>query len=555
MCRQEQFHSEKEKVAGMQKTYEREIRRARKEAFKSSSALLETQKEFKVTKAALHAAKVNLEKWVLPDGEELKVRAEGLAYELASAQRLVEFLKMECHFGACACKLAETRGEAYVVDHDEDVKEMMRRLRPGMGDMNVDEEQPPAYEDELVTDTHTVPLAARATRCEKHERRSATLSPRRSSTVQPPGDAMVFSPNSGTFRRVPLQPADCQPDLSIHQGEEYATQTHACDSPYNVSGTGAPDTPTTPSTSIPPTSPDRDIPTASEDEHDYDRPRLSRHENQGTRALQKSHHQETASLGSPPLELSSVGEDEATTTPNGAPPRDSTTCTHDDQVEGGEEDEEDDDDETPDSPTTHIRATTQTTMIPLAGMSSPAKHHEDELQGQTLYSDDERPTPHAQDPGMCFDRTTRSNTPANETFISAAEENAQAPASKSLPVTPRMDTNVDAGTTVPPDVKAAGNENILSATPWEAHASTPLTRDEAIAMLRARRGRAVTNTSERAPGTDVRSTIKRSASHGQALTSDKKGAMGSEARRDISTVSEPDLGARSRSRGSPRKGR
>ncbi|KAL9082676.1 MAG: hypothetical protein Q9159_006255 [Coniocarpon cinnabarinum] len=506
----DQLHSEKDKSASIQKTYEREIRRARKEAFKSSSALLETQKELKVTRAALNAAKVNLEKWVIPDGEELKARAEDVEMELGKTLRLVEHMKMECQFGVCACRLAELRGEVYVADADEQVFEIMRNLKPVVHEVVMDEE-PPAYEEPApqtspMDDTPTP--VAQGPVDEKHERRSA--SPRRSSTVQPPGEMMVFSPNSGTFRRAPQ--SDLQiatPRAEQHQrgsSHQFAVNGLTISNPSSnedMNMVEEPKTPDTPATSVQGFSPRRDFIAASEDEQDD--------------AETDDHFEDEKSTPKFQDERQYVDEEDPHIL--------------EDIEETIEEDEE-----PLESPTAHIRATTQITTIPLAPLSSPSKPSEqDDDHDQTQIHREPLAQPDFEAHDFEPHHYSRATTPVPEPNEDANEESRESHRQRAA--TPKIDTNLSSNSFVTPAPKSAPHDNILSATPW-ANTSTPLTRDEAIAMLRARRGRARSQTDEkRAPAT-AGNTPQRSASQGQALA--KKGTM-TPGRRDISTPKDATL--------------
>lgn len=499
----------------MQRTYEREIRRARKEAFKSSSALLETQKELKVTRAALNAAKVNLEKWVIPDGDELKARAEGVEMELGKALRLVEHMKFECQFGVCACRLAEMKGDFYVADADQEIMELMKTLKPSMSDVVMDE-QPPAYEEPQRVDSvmEDTPTPAPQSPEEKHVLRSTT--PRRSSTVRPAGDMMVYSPNSGTFRRqedtetTPRAPSVNAADAG---SRDPSTSTH------DFAHEEEPKTPISPATSVQALTPKRGFPNASEDEQDD-------------------------------FQDGAVEEEE-----RAAPGSESKLPAEDDDIHTVEDPDEtlDEDEEPLESPTAHIRATTQVTTVPLAPLSSPSKPtQDDDIPAAEQESQEPLQQPKfehvdievTEDSDGSSARAARATTPLVQQGSSGEEKGNRASNSRNAPYTPKIDTNIATASTVTPAPKSAGDENILSSTPWENSSTTPLTRDEAIAMLRARRGRARTNAGEEgAPNSaNAGATPKRSASHGHGLG--RKGGAVTPGRRDISTVSAPDLGGR-----------
>ena len=84
-----------------------------------------------------------------------RVEIEQLHKELGLEKRLrelaedrVDFMKMECQFGCCSCRVAERKGLAFV--HDGSLGSAVAEiqfLRPMMSDAMPDEEQPPAYDE------------------------------------------------------------------------------------------------------------------------------------------------------------------------------------------------------------------------------------------------------------------------------------------------------------------------------------------------------------------------------------------------------------------------
>ena len=532
-------------MASMQKTYEREIRRARKEAFKSSSLLLETQKELKVTKAGFSAAKQNLEKWVVPDGEELKARADGLELQLCQARRLIQYMKLECAFGICTCKIGCGSGL------DEGVVGLMDRLKPNTSTALTDE-QPPPYEEAPIDQPSILEHPAQAheddvpqVEANAYHAKNTQRPSRRSSTVQPPGDTIAFSPRSGTFHQV-FSPLSYEERPEEHsRPDEHDVEMHSPDadrlSHAHVAVSADDDDEDKRSAAM--GTPPGATTTESEEGFSHETSKIARSANDklvsAEEPIDDSTHVQENNLAITP-QTNAFSEEDGSTIRSG-------------QTMGSPEDEENDE-EPPESPTTHIRATTQITTIPLTGLSSPAK--------PSLSADDLEPPESEQsaDDGQdSFYHFTRTQCiPDSET--ATRRSRAQTPVeerlpwAKSAPVTPRLNTNVGSMDTMTP--KTAGPDtNILSSTPWEGHASTPLTRDEAIAMLRARRGRARSQVQEcQSATTGAGATPKRSTSHGQALSA-KKGGVGAvtDARRDISTRSAPDLGNRMGK--SPRKAR
>ena len=282
---QEDLHRSKETHHHAQTVYEKEIRRARKEAFKSSSIVVKLQEELKSTRNSLRVAQSDLDlekhkvsrreqdaftaqyeivgvqekltqaqeqikiieeerdtlKTSLKEEEVARVAAEGrialppshqeddefaspkkgesslwkqatmMGSEKASkgrielehlrqelkrevrlrelAQDRIDFMKMECQFQCCSCRIAEYTGIPYI--HDGTLDAIVQLLKP-----NLPAEEPPAYGevdvDELAgPPTDEKPFSEPSTR---------PVTPEAPVEEEQKADTcMVFSPESGTF--------------------------------------------------------------------------------------------------------------------------------------------------------------------------------------------------------------------------------------------------------------------------------------------------------------------------------------------------------------------
>ncbi|KAF2143476.1 uncharacterized protein K452DRAFT_307595 [Aplosporella prunicola CBS 121167] len=281
----EDLHRAKETHVHTQGLYEKEIRKARKEAFKSSSMLVKLQEELKATRNSLRITQAGFEsekmksnkreqesfqaqcqlismqeelkkarelvnvveqerdalKTSLKEEEVARIAAEGqialppsdefdeefgspkksptkvrtetsssdkenvevpahdmemktlnedLDAERTRRQRAedtIEFMKMECQFQCCSCRVAELKGDSYV--HDDSFEKEMQRIwsslptTPPASDGDVEDVKAPAVQLERPA----TPSAAEKTAEQKEEE-----------ALQ-----LTFSPTSGTFRSVP----------------------------------------------------------------------------------------------------------------------------------------------------------------------------------------------------------------------------------------------------------------------------------------------------------------------------------------------------------------
>lgn len=282
----EELHRAKETHSHSQALYEKEVRRARKDAFKTSSNLVKLQEELKSTRNAFSALRENTElqrekverreqeafaaqyqlvgvqeelemmrqqiklveeeretlKSDLKEEEVARMAAEGWlvlpvsrdADELAppkkekrrerreswkenvdpqlmaeeeqdvlallkeelrlenkirlEAEDLVEFMKMECQFRCCSCRVAERQGVEYI--HDGSLAAKMEQKAAEIADIYRKRASPPGT---LPPATESANMLARS------------MTPE--STSEPLID---FSPSTGTFHTVPLTPKQLQ---------------------------------------------------------------------------------------------------------------------------------------------------------------------------------------------------------------------------------------------------------------------------------------------------------------------------------------------------------
>ncbi|OJD30759.1 chromosome segregation protein smc-like [Diplodia corticola] len=287
----EELHRAKETHSHAQGLYEKEIRKARKEAFKSSSALVKMQEELKATRNSLRITQSGLEsekikcqkreqeafqaeykmvgvqeelskakqqiktveeerdalKTSLKEEEVARIAAEGLialpasnpgeedefdspkkspsklrAYdgsdkenfvpsspssrsaelkavheELAAERRrreraedTVDFMKMECQFQCCSCRMAELSGDSYV--HDDTFEKEMSKIRNSQ----------PVSMTPPISDVGDADVDAMVKRpVPMNVSRPAT--PPDSATLTDEQRELLFSPTTGTFRSVP----------------------------------------------------------------------------------------------------------------------------------------------------------------------------------------------------------------------------------------------------------------------------------------------------------------------------------------------------------------
>lgn len=291
MVAQEELHRAKETHSHAQGLYEKEIRKARKEAFKSSSALVKIQEELKATRNSLRITQSGLEsekikcakreqeafqaeyklvgvqeelskareqiktveeerdalKTSLKEEEVARIAAEGLIALPASrpgeedefdspkktpsklrvcsgsdkenfipsspsknaelkslhedlaaerrrrerAEDTVEFMKMECQFQCCSCRMAELNGDNYI--HDDTFEKEMAKIRTSL----------PASMTPPISDGGDADIDATTSKRTVPANVSRPATPPHSATIPDEQRELLFSPSTGTFRSAP----------------------------------------------------------------------------------------------------------------------------------------------------------------------------------------------------------------------------------------------------------------------------------------------------------------------------------------------------------------
>ncbi|EMD94697.1 hypothetical protein COCC4DRAFT_203761 [Bipolaris maydis ATCC 48331] len=113
-----------------------------------------------------------------------ELAAEKRARERAEEQ--IDYMKMECQFQCCSCRIAETRGKQFV--HDDSLQAEMQRIKSTF--------TPPAsnHEDDVMEDVVMKQEPVEAER---------PITPVAEQPAQEPDTVVAFSPVTGTFRSVP----------------------------------------------------------------------------------------------------------------------------------------------------------------------------------------------------------------------------------------------------------------------------------------------------------------------------------------------------------------
>ena len=142
----------------------------------------------KRTRQKRESLKENIDPEALQLEEELLVLKEELRMEKRMRLRAddqVHFMKMECQFQCCSCRVAERQGTEYV--HDDSLAKQMTEMASKIAD----EYNPPP------THAHPEPEV-------RQDRPSAP--PRQQSQQREPSEPLKFSPTTGTFYKTPTHP-------------------------------------------------------------------------------------------------------------------------------------------------------------------------------------------------------------------------------------------------------------------------------------------------------------------------------------------------------------
>lgn len=123
-----------------------------------------------------------------------ELAAEKRARERAEEQ--IDFMKMECQFQCCSCRIAETRGKQFV--HDDSLEAEMQRIKSTQPIFT-----PPAsnHGDDVMEDVVMKQESVEAER---------PITPVDTQPAKEPDTVVAFSPSTGTFRSVP-SPIKTQP--------------------------------------------------------------------------------------------------------------------------------------------------------------------------------------------------------------------------------------------------------------------------------------------------------------------------------------------------------
>lgn len=320
---QEELQRTKETHAHSQNLYEKEVRRARKEAFKSSSSLVKLQEELKTARNRFTLMREEVEvqrrkvegreqeafaaqyqtvglqeeldrirqqlktieeernalRTTLKEEEVARIAAEGkiplpvsrepdefsspkkkkqdvlkdnddpatmddsekvvilrAAYKREARRRKeaddhIHFMKMECQFRCCPCRLAENQGKSYI--HDESAAEKMAAIASKF-DQSSQGETTKSTQVEIADKESTIQLpenilpaatpeqlsnalpseqieSPSTARTPRFQATSAPATPQSSSAQEEPESLIQFSPTSGTFRAAQIPPIPSSP--------------------------------------------------------------------------------------------------------------------------------------------------------------------------------------------------------------------------------------------------------------------------------------------------------------------------------------------------------
>ncbi|RMJ24127.1 hypothetical protein PHISP_04993 [Aspergillus sp. HF37] len=132
---------------------------------------------------------------------------DDLAYErwrTADLESMIHFMKMECQFKACSCRLAEYQGETYV--HDEEYAAKMNKVRAQEVAKNPEE---PEERHVPVTDkaprAPPVDASSQTSRSAVDDETLTKTEPNEKPMKEP---LIAFSPATGTFRTIPSPSRD-----------------------------------------------------------------------------------------------------------------------------------------------------------------------------------------------------------------------------------------------------------------------------------------------------------------------------------------------------------
>lgn len=132
--------------------------------------------------------------------EYLREQLEAYKARQEEAELQVDFMRMECQFGCCSCRLAERQGAMFV--HDDTLDAEIKRFKPELGDIPTPPESMAIDErgdsqEKACSEGHSAQPKA------PHQDDTGVYVRPATPPVEvkhDPADEIVFSPDSGTFR-------------------------------------------------------------------------------------------------------------------------------------------------------------------------------------------------------------------------------------------------------------------------------------------------------------------------------------------------------------------
>ena len=165
----------------------------------------------------------------IPTHESLLERIEDLEIELfdekaerADCEAFIEFMKMECQFKACSCRLAEARGEEYIYDVEYDRK--LKAEAAAEAEKAKQLEEAEQAEQGKQSEQSSVPTVNNARPPPRHASppppqptQDANVPVKEENGTEAAQDHVIaFSPATGTFKTIPSPARDAMTD---HDGE------------------------------------------------------------------------------------------------------------------------------------------------------------------------------------------------------------------------------------------------------------------------------------------------------------------------------------------------
>ena len=178
---------------------------------------------------------------------ELRLAQQELAMERRlreRAQEQIDFMKMECQFRCCSCRIADSQGSQYVHDGShitemELIKASVPVLTPPPSSHGDDQMEIVAVKQEPMDDERPpAPLAGSSQHIEQTFD-NASISERPNS--RGPDPELAFSPTSGTFRSMPSPSKDPAPTTTVSPVEAASQALSAITDSKMGSSSWAPD--------------------------------------------------------------------------------------------------------------------------------------------------------------------------------------------------------------------------------------------------------------------------------------------------------------------------